>query len=428
MLRSSRLAPVAILLALVACQDSTKLTAPGAGNTTTTAPVGAGKGFTLLLTDAPGDFQAAVVTISQVTLVGTGKSVDLLDHPFTGDLLALRNEFATLVHGADIPAGSYSQLRLIISGAYLAVETAQGTKIYASSPNYAGLPPGVHADGDLQMPSLGTSGLKIDLPGGKLDIGQGETIVALDFDAQQSLGHQAGNSGKWVMHPVVKATNVTFGGNVVARLQLGSGVTLPQLNGQPITLGAFRAVLTPIGGGTPDTVALTDTNNDGIFEAMFKGLMPGQYTLSFVSPTGLLTTFAPVLPITVTVTQAQTTTETISLASAALPGSITATLGLLNGVTLPSIGSPPAAVTLGQFKAVLTPPTGHADTLAFTQVANTATFAANFPNLVPGTYALNVLKPAGITVTYNVTLPQNVNLTSGARDTAAITINTATAP
>ena len=423
MLRRLRFAPLALLLVAVACADSNKITGPKQ-NGTSTQQLGTGKGFTLLLTDAPGDVEAAVVTISQITLQGTGGSVSLLDHPFTGDLLDLRNEVATLVRGFDVPAGSYSQLRLVISGAYIQV----GDQIYASSPGYAGLPAGVHPTGTLQMPSFGTSGLKIDLPGGKLDIGADETIVMIDFDAQNSFGHQAGNSGKWVMHPVIKATNVTFGGNLVAQLQLGNGVTLPQLNGQTITLGAFQAVLTPVGGGTPDTVTLVDTNNDGIFEAMFKGLVPGQYTLTFLSPTGLLTTFAPVLPITVTVAQKTTTTQTVTLASAALPGSITATLGLANGVTLPSIGSPPTAVTLGQFKAVLTFPSAHADTLAFTQITNSTLFAANFPNLVPGTYSLNVLKPAGITVTYSVTLPQSINLTSGLRDTAAITINTATAP
>lgn len=424
MFRLSRLAPLALglSLALVACQDN-NLTGP---NRTTTTQIGAGKGFTLLLTDAPGDFKSAVVTISQITLQGTGGSVPLLSQPFTGDLLDLQNEVATLVRGFDLPAGSYSQMRLVLSGAYIEVETDQGTRIYASSPSYAGLPAGAHVDGTLQMPSMEQSGLKIDLPGGKLDIGAGETIVMIDFDAANSFGHQAGNSGRWVMHPVVKATNVTFGGNVLAKLQLGSGVTLPEMNGQPLTLGAFQAVLTPVGGGTPVQVALTDANNDGIFEALFKGLVPGDYTLSFVSPTGLFVTYSPTLPVTVTVAQRQTTTETVSLTSAALPSTITATLALGAGVTLPSVGTPPAPVTLAQFKAQLTPAGGTAIEVPFTLVSGT--YQAAFPNLAPGTYSLTIIKPTGTTITYDVAVPVNVPVTGGQTLTKPFVITAATAP
>ena len=85
----------------------------------------------------------------------------------------------------------------------------------------------------------------------------GQTIVLIDFDVKESFGHEAGNSGKWVVHPVIKATNVTFGGNVVARFQLGTGVTLPAIGGQPITLGAFTASLTPVAGGRHWSLSLS---------------------------------------------------------------------------------------------------------------------------------------------------------------------------
>lgn len=429
MLRLSRLAPLALALAFAACQDRSP-TSPGTtNNTTTTTPIGAGKGFTLLLTDAPGDVVSAVVTISEVKLQGQGGEVSLLQHPFTGDLVQLRNSVATLVQGLDIPAGSYSQLRLIISGAYIEVATTNGTRVYASSPNYAGLPAGKHVDGDLQMPSFGTSGLKIDLPGGKLDVGQGATIVMIDFDASQSFGHQAGNSGKWIMHPVIKATNVTFGGNALIRLQLAQGVTLPQLNGQNLTLGAFTGTLTPVGGGTPIPVTFTDANNDGIFEAMARGLVPGQYTLTLTGPAGLTTTFTPTLPVTITVGSAQTTTQTITLSSAAVPGTVTATLKLGTGVTLPSVGTPPAAVTLAQFKAELTPQGGTATQVAFTDANNDGVFEASFANLAPGTYSLNIVKPAGTTITYDVVPPVTVTVTnSGGTQTKAFVVTAATAP
>jgi hypothetical protein len=31
-------------------------------------------------------------------------------------------------------------------------------------------------------------------------------LILVDFDASQSFGQAAGNSGQWVMHPVVQAT------------------------------------------------------------------------------------------------------------------------------------------------------------------------------------------------------------------------------
>lgn len=422
--RTPRLAPLGLALALAACQDTTAVTAPEDGGTR----FGTGKGFTLLLTDAPGDLEAAVVTISEVSLIGSGGEVDLLDEPFTGDLLELRNEVATLVSGFDVPAGSYSQLRLVLDGAYIEVETQNGTQIFASSPDYDGLPAGAKVDGTLQMPSLGQSGLKINLPGGRLQIGEGETIVMLDFDASKSFGHQAGKSGRWIMHPVIKATNVTFGGNFTARLQLGTGITLPVLGGTQLTLASFQAALTPVGGGTATLITLSDTDGDGIYEAMYKGLSPGQYTLSFVGPTGLLTTFAPVLPLTVTVSERQTTTQTVTLATAALPGSVVATLRLGTNVTLPSIGTPPTAVTLAQFKAQLTPTGGTPVEVTFTDANNDGTFEASFPNLVPGAYSLTLVKPAGITPTYDVTLPVAVTLASGATETKAFVITAVTAP
>ncbi len=418
MRRFTRLATLALALGVVACSDN-KITAP---RQQTTTPIGTGRGFTLLLTDAPGDFQAAVVTISQITMQGTGGSVTLLSQPVTVDLLQLRNQVASLVKGFNVPAGSYSQLRLVLSGGYIAVQTSHGTEVYATSPTYAGLPPGVHPTGDLMMPSMEQSGLKIDLPNGNLDIGADETIVMIDFDVQDSFGHQAGNSGRWIMHPVIKATNVTFGGNLLAQLQLGSGVTLPILNNDTLTLGDFAAVLTPAGGGTPDTVPLT-VSTGGVFQALFKGLAPGQYLLSFLSPTGLLTAFSPTLPVTVTVAQKQTTTQIVTLTSAALPGTIAATLALAQGVTLPSLGSPPVPVTLGQFKAVLTPASGPADTTAFT--SNNGTFQVTFPNRAPGTYSLNVLSPSGTTITYSPALPVSIPLASGATVTQAISITAA---
>ena len=411
-----------LALVTTACSDDS--TGPSNdGNATT--PIAPAKGFTLLLTDAPGDFISAVVTIDKVYLQGQGGRVDLLTTPVTVDLIDLQNEVSTLVAGLDVPAGTYTQLRMVISGAYIEVEQAGGgSKIFATSSSYAGLPAGAQVAGTLQTPSLGSSGLKIDLPGDKLVVGEDATIVLIDFDVKDSFGHEAGKSGKWVMHPRITATNVTFGGNLVARLQLGTGVTLPSIGGVQITLGSFQAVLTPVGGGAPDTVTFTDANNDGIFETMFKGLFPGDYTITLLGPAGLLTTFAPTLPVTVTVSQNQTTTQTITIATAVAAGTIRATLKLNTGVTLPVVGG--NQTTLGQFRAQLTPTGGSPVAVNFTDANNDGTWEVTFPNLTPGTFSLTVLPATGVTPTFDVVLPVSITLAPGATVTQPIVVTAAT--
>jgi hypothetical protein len=415
------LLPVALLTSACASDD---ITAPSDGSEV--LRIAPEKGFTLLLTDAPGDFVAAVVTIERVYLQGQGGRVDLVTTPITVNLPSLQNEVATLVAGLDVPAGSYNQLRIVISGAYIEVEQeGGGTKVFASSPTYSGLPSGTQVDGTLVMPSFSESGFKIDLPGGQLEVGEGQTIVMIDFDVKESFGHEAGKSGRWILQPSIKATNVTFGGNVLAQLQLGTDVTLPTIGDQAITLASFTAELTPVGGGTARTVVFTDANNDGIFEALFKALLPGDYTLTLVGPAGLLATFEPTLPLTVTVSQNQTTTETITISSAAAASTINATLALGTGVTLPMVGG--AQVTLGQFRAQLTPTGGSAVVANFTDANNDGTWEVSFPNLAAGEYSLTILPPAGVNATFNPTLPIAITLAAGATSTHAISVTAATA-
>ena len=125
------------------------------------------KGFTLLLTDAPGDFEAAVVTITDVFLLGNvpGGRISLLEDPVTVDLLSLQNDIATLVSGLEIPEGSYSQMRLVIDGAYIEVEGESGeSRIFASSPDYEGLPEGADVDGVLHMPSFAATKARCNEP------------------------------------------------------------------------------------------------------------------------------------------------------------------------------------------------------------------------------------------------------------------------
>jgi hypothetical protein len=256
------------------------------------------------LTATPPDVTHAVVTITQIGLQGTNGLVVLSSVPVTTDLLTLSSDLQTLVAGATIPAGTYSQLRFVISGAFLEV----GGVVYASSPDYEGLPAGTVVGGELQMPSYGQSGLKVILPGGLVVPDGGATTLLVEFDVSQSFGHAAGGTDKWVMHPVVKASPIeATTGDLVVTLALGEGVALPT----GVTLGSFSAVITPPGGA-----GMPFTESGGIFSATFSDLAPGDYTATITGPAGVTFTTVPALPPTATVTAGMTTQIDFLLASA----------------------------------------------------------------------------------------------------------------
>jgi len=278
-------------------------------------PGGTGK-MSMLLTDAASpNITAAVVTISSIYLQGgpVGR-LTLSSTPTTVDLLTLKGTTSTLFQGVTLPAGTYSQLRFVITGAYIEVDNGDGTtSIYASDPSYAGLPPGATVTGPLQMPSFGTSGLKVTTVGDALTVPDGgEQVVLVDFDVAQSFGQLAGGSGQWVMHPVIKGVDFTVGGSVVARVTLGAGITLPG----GATLADLGAVLTN-GAGVADTIPLADPDANGTFEASFSALLPGDYTLKLALPPAVTSvTTTPAVPLTASVTSGQTTTEDLVVTAA----------------------------------------------------------------------------------------------------------------
>jgi Domain of unknown function (DUF4382) len=186
--RAARLLAGAVAL-LAACSD-------GAEPRGTTA-------LSIKLKDAPGEVQHAVVTIAGINLMGSGGKLVLSSSPVTTDLLTLANSTADLVTGAEVPSGSYTELRFLISGACLAVENATGgSDIYATD-GYDATPCGGAATGTLQAPSYAQSGLKVILDGGALILTGPQKILLVDFDVSQSFGQVAGHSEQWTMHPVV---------------------------------------------------------------------------------------------------------------------------------------------------------------------------------------------------------------------------------
>jgi hypothetical protein len=269
------------------------------------------------LTDAPGDLKEAWVRIDRIYLKGgpadstSGGSQDLLTTRTDWvDLLTLSGgRTAELVNGAVVPAGRYSELRMVVCEAYVVERDGD---VYATKD--AVLPAGVTADGTLQIPSGCSSGLKIKFAGNEpVELASESTIMTVDFDVSQSFGHQAGNSGRWVMHPVVHATAVGFAGGIGGAVSVAQGVTLPTCGGSAVAVTAFVPQATA--GAETFTSAV---GADGRYRITVGA---GTYTmgyapaLSFANGDSLMVTAAPSVP-TATVASGGTTTVDYSITAA----------------------------------------------------------------------------------------------------------------
>lgn len=293
-------APAALLLGLSlafgAC-DRTSSTDPSLD--------GNGNGLARLsiwLTDAPGEIAEAWVKFDAIYLqrrdddgsngngMGSGR-VFLLEDPTDWiNLKALTGgEVEQLVSGVTVPDGFYGQLRFVITRAVLATgDEMVIDKVYAtsdvSSDDLAELnalrdpEPPLEPTGLLHCPSCGKSGLKLNFRNGGLEV-TGETLVLADFDVSQSFGHQAGMSGRWIMHPVINAMVMGDGsGSIAGVVTLAQDVSLPSPCGeQDITLADF--VPTAESGGMTWSGQVDAT--DGSYA--IANLPPSDdYTLGFV--------------------------------------------------------------------------------------------------------------------------------------------------
>lgn len=241
---------------------------------------GAGSGGTgivrVSLTDAPSCYEHVYVTVTRVS-IHRSASAEQNDAGWSHidvvparriDLLTLTNGVLQELGQTALPAGRYSQIRLV-----LAPNGPQAP--YANAVVVGG------QEQALDTPSSQQSGLKLNA---QLDVTAGQTLdVVLDFDACKSVV-QAGNSGKYLLKPVISvialaggATQAVQGyvdvgsaaGTTVSLQQAGVVVrsTQPNAQGQfllsPVPQGTYTLVLTAPGkktavvGGVPVGSGLT---------------------------------------------------------------------------------------------------------------------------------------------------------------------------
>lgn len=210
------------------------------------------------LTDAPGDYQQVNIDVQGLRIHYTpagsdsaesdtaesdydGEWIDLPFEPMSVNLLELTNGVDTLLTEADLEPGHYKELRLILGSDNSVMVDSTIT--------------------DLKVPSGQQSGYKVKF---QTDLEAGEEIeVTVDFDAGRSV-HKAGNSGKYILKPVLKAF-----------MEDGEEVEVGSITGNVEPAEASPNVFAIMGD---DTAATTQTDEDGGF--LLQGLEDGQYDVS----------------------------------------------------------------------------------------------------------------------------------------------------
>lgn len=204
----------------------------------------------IYLTDAPGDYQEVWVEIQKVMINTPGsdstdsagwKEVPLL-RPGLYNLLDFRNGADTVLGGVDLPAGTISQIRLILGDDNFLVLN-NGTKIPLTTPSaqQSGLKLNVHAE------------LKAGIP----------YALVLDFDAARSVV-EAGKSGHYLLKPVIRTFAKEAGGAM-------EGIVLPD--------SAWAHVIAIMNTDTLSTIP------DSVGYYKFWGVPAGAYQLIFSADT-----------------------------------------------------------------------------------------------------------------------------------------------
>jgi hypothetical protein len=275
-------------------------------------PAGPGDGarLSIYLTDAPGDVERAWVEIVEIS-VRSGDDRETFVPEVVGliELTDLVDELQLLVDDEELEPGDLDEIRLVIGDGVL--EAKSGEVYVLGNPD---LPDDLEATGELQCPSCQQSGIKIKISNDDLELEEGDFALILDFDVAQSFGHRAGNSGRWVMHPVihgelVAVEDVDDNLDDVEGVVVAGVVTVPEC-----PVGSPRSIEDFVPTATAQT--LVDDEGDPIVRTgvvapngafSIGGMEPDTYTLGFQDEfdygTHILTFNALVVPAEVTVTE-----------------------------------------------------------------------------------------------------------------------------
>jgi hypothetical protein len=368
-----------------------------ASYTSTTAPSGNGT-LRMALTDAPScGFDAVNITIqslrvNQSSTAGdndAGWSEVTLNPAMRVNLLTLTNGVLTDLGQMPLPAGKYTQLRLILAD-------NDGTHPLANSV----LPTG-GTETALKTPSGQQSGVKANI---NIDVAAGQMAdFVLDFDACKSVV-TAGNSGQYLLKPVVTVvprmvtgvSGVVAGtlatGTTTVSLQQGGAIvkaTAPNAQGmfllQPVAAGSYTLVVTAPGHATAVVTGVTVAA--GAITTLNTSTNPLNAP---TSPTGTVQGMAPV-NTAVRAMQSLTAGPTIEVAGKFVDG-VTGAYSFTLPTDAPQVAPSPST------------PSGTLTFTADTAVAGKYQLGASLTGFADKTVVLPALT-AGATLTTNFTFP-----------------------
>ena len=224
----------------------------------------------VVLTDAPAsEAESLMVTFGRIELIPAGgDEADRVVIAETGgsfDVLTLRNGTLADLGVADVPVGTYAQVRVIVDEA--TIDFDDGNDPY-----------------DVFVPSGAQTGLKISVdPPLVVEEGSTSTVI-LDFDADRAVVETPPGSTNYNLVPT--------GIRAVAQAEAGvvTGIVADE------ALAAVGgATVTVYPAGETEAVAMTTTEADGSFQ--FVGLLEGTYDLE-VDMAGFLTLQVPNVSVT----------------------------------------------------------------------------------------------------------------------------------
>lgn len=211
------------------------LAACGGAGTTPGTGSSANSTLSASLVDGPFRTSGATATsvvfyLSKVEAVGSDGGVQTIasySPAMKVDLMQYLTASSALSLGsAAIPAGTYQQLRLVLdtSGAdtpYIVLDNGQQYTLSIPSASKAGFAGGTSTDsGD----GPGTAGIKVNLGNFTAQAGQTYGFV-VDFNAAESIV-SAGNSGQWLMKPVLIATPQAISGSISGTVKNNAGTAV----------------------------------------------------------------------------------------------------------------------------------------------------------------------------------------------------------